>query len=427
MRYIFKIEIDNSVLFKDKLFYWANKWSDFCILNSNEYCNDKYAKYEFLAGFGRKTTLKDGSNPFTQIKNSQIENNDWMFGFLGYDLKNYTENLSSNNTDYIYSPDYYFFIPEIVIAIKGNIIEIHSDKSNNIAKSIFDEIQYTLIIENSIDIRNIETITGKDLYIETISKIKSHIQAGDIYEMNFCQAFIADVNTLDSSTLYKKLNSISPTPFSSFARLDGIDVICASPERYIQHSEGIIISQPIKGTIKRGKSDDDDNHLKELLYTSEKDRSENVMIVDLVRNDLSKTAKKASVVVEELFGIYEFPQVYQMISTVKSELKEGLHPIDAIEQSFPMGSMTGAPKIRAMELIEQYESFKRGIYSGCIGYIDPKGNYDFNVIIRSIIYNRELNRLLFAAGGAITMNSDPESEYEESMLKAKAIFEILRF
>lgn len=426
MRNIYSIHSEKIASFKTNLFFWANSWKNFCILNSNGYANDTYSKYEFIGAFGCKVAVKDPDSPFLDVAKVQETHKDWLFGFWGYDLKNYTEHLKSNNTDYIASPECFFFIPEIIIFIEGNNIAVHSEFSDNIAQNIITAIQEYDYKEGPIRIDTIHATIDKSNYINTVNSIKSNIQAGDIYEMNFCQEFHANVFELDSSSLYQRLNAISPSPFSSFARFDNIDVVCASPERYIQHNEGVIISQPIKGTIKRGATDSEDAVQRANLYANEKERSENVMIVDLVRNDLSITAEKASVVVSELFGIYEFPQVYQMISTITSKLKEGIHPIEAIAHSFPMGSMTGAPKIRAMELIEQYESFKRGLYSGSIGYIEPDGNYDFNVVIRSIIYNRDLKRLSFAAGGAITINSDADSEYEESMLKANAIFDVLK-
>ena len=200
--------------------------------------------------------------------------------------------------------------------------------------------------------------------------------------------------------------------------------MCASPEQYLQKTGNKIISKPIKGTIKRSSEFEEDELLKAKLFNSEKDKSENVMIVDLVRNDFSKCAEKGSVKVDELFGVYSFPQVHQMISTVSARLKAGVSGVSAIKSSFPMGSMTGAPKIKAMELIEKEEVFKRGLYSGSVGYFNPEGDFNFNVVIRSLFYSPELTQLSFAIGGAITDGSNALDEYEESLLKAKAIFEV---
>jgi para-aminobenzoate synthetase component 1 len=203
-------------------------------------------------------------------------------------------------------------------------------------------------------------------------------------------------------------------------------LLSASPERFIKKVGKKIISQPIKGTARRGANEEEDKQIKHHLFNDPKERAENIMIVDLVRNDLSRTADKGSVIVEELCGIYTFPQVHQMISTVVSELREDVHFIEAIRQCFPMGSMTGAPKVRAMKLIEKYESTKRGLFSGAVGYITPEGDFDFNVVIRSILYNARNHYLSFMVGGAITMQAEAEKEYEECMLKAKAIMRVLK-
>ena len=243
--------------------------------------------------------------------------------------------------------------------------------------------------------------------------------------MNFCHEFYAENAIVDPFEVYLKLNRVSPMPFSCFYRNKDKYLMCASPERFLKKEGSKIISQPIKGTIKRGVTPKEDEALKNQLLNDPKERSENVMIVDLVRNDLSRTAKKGSVKVDELFGIYSFPQVQQMISTVSAEVKEEHHFVDVIKYAFPMGSMTGAPKIKAMELIEKYETTKRGLYSGTAGYITPAGDFDFNVVIRSILYNASEKYLSFTVGNAITHNSISESEYEECLLKAKAMFEVL--
>ena len=225
--------------------------------------------------------------------------------------------------------------------------------------------------------------------------------------------------------LFQKLYQISQAPFSCYFRIKDLYIMSASPERFLKRMGDKIISQPIKGTSKRGDNPSEDDQLKKQLYESNKERTENVMVVDLVRNDLSKTAAKSSVNVEELFGVYSFKQVHQMISTISSRIKKGIHSLDVIKGAFPMGSMTGMPKISAMELIEKYETTKRGVYSGSIGYFTPEGDFDFNVVIRSILYNSRRKYASFMVGGAITFNSDPELEYEECLLKAKALFKVL--
>jgi len=201
--------------------------------------------------------------------------------------------------------------------------------------------------------------------------------------------------------------------------------MCCSPERFIHKQNHEIISQPIKGTSKRGADPTQDELLKVALKNNQKEQAENVMIVDLVRNDLGKVAIPGTVNVDELCGIYTLKTVHQMISTISATLKENLLFSEIIKASFPMGSMTGAPKIRAMEIIEELEFFSRGLYSGSVGYISPDGNFDFNVVIRSILYNSTTKALLYPAGGAITANSDIAKEFEECLLKAKTMKDAL--
>jgi para-aminobenzoate synthetase component 1 len=266
---------------------------------------------------------------------------------------------------------------------------------------------------------------SKSEYISTFNKLQEHIKRGDIYEVNFCQEYFAKSAELNPVNTFRNLYEISNSPFSAFFRTNDFYLMSASPERFVKKFGNTIISQPIKGTRKRGNSVEEDLKLKEELRQCPKEQSENVMIVDLVRNDLSKTAEKSSVKVEELYGIYSFTQVHQMISTITSELKDDIHWSEVLKTTFPMGSMTGAPKIRAMQLIEEYETFKRGLYSGSVGYVTPNGDFDFNVIIRSILYNTTNGYVSLAVGSAITANAKGDDEYAECELKAKAMLEVL--
>jgi para-aminobenzoate synthetase component 1 len=251
--------------------------------------------------------------------------------------------------------------------------------------------------------------------------LKQHIQSGDIYEINFCQEFFSEATQFNPLETYINLKQFSPTPFSAYYRSNHHYLICASPERFLMKKGNEVISQPIKGTIKRGTDIVEDEKLKKQLKNDEKERAENIMIVDLVRNDLSRIAKEGSVKVNELCKIYSYPQLHQMISTISAKVDKQLDFTEIIKACFPMGSMTGAPKIKAMELIEKYESFKRGLFSGSVGYITPEGDFDFNVVIRSLFYNSVNHYLSFMVGSAITAKSDPEKEYEECLLKAKGI------
>jgi para-aminobenzoate synthetase component 1 len=251
-----------------------------------------------------------------------------------------------------------------------------------------------------------------------------YINKGDIYEANFCMEFFAE-GEINPISKFQRLNEISKPPFAVYFKNNKHFLLSASPERYLK-KEGIkIISQPIKGTAKRFLDAKADEIAKQKLALDLKERSENIMITDLVRNDLSRTAQKGSVQVEELCGIYSFLQVHQMISTVTSLIDNQYSVIEVIKNSYPMGSMTGAPKISAMKIIEELEETKRGLYSGAVGYFTPNGDFDFNVVIRSILYNQENQYISFSVGSAITSLSVPENEYEECLLKANAMLNVL--
>jgi para-aminobenzoate synthetase component 1 len=265
----------------------------------------------------------------------------------------------------------------------------------------------------------------KDSYFNKFQKIHQHISQGDIYEMNFCQEFYAENINIDPLHVYQNLNQISQPPFATFLKLEDKYLLSASPERYIRKENTTIISQPIKGTSKRAIDIIEDEKLKSDLAVNEKERSENIMIVDLVRNDLSKTAVKGSVKVNELCKVYSFDQVHQMISTVTSEVLHTKNPVEVLRTTFPMGSMTGAPKVSAMKLIEDLEKTKRGLYSGSVGYFTPDNDFDFNVIIRSILYNKSNKYVSYSVGGAITAKSTADAEYQECLVKANAMQDAL--
>lgn len=361
---------------------------------------------------------------FNELEKFQKETQDWLFGYIAYDAKNQLENLKSSNQVGYHIPEIDFVQPELVIEFNTGTVVCHYDESWK-ESDVVTTINRLFIESNPEPLPEIdfEPRISKDEYLSSIRELKKEIQYGNIYEVNFCQQYTTQAQLFPYG-LYHQLNSISPTPFSSFIKCGQFYTICASPERYLKKSGNKLISQPIKGTIKRHKDRILDKQLKQQLYHSKKDRQENVMIVDLVRNDLARCSKKSSVTVDELYGIYSFPQVHQMISTISSELDKGFGPVDALKNTFPMGSMTGAPKIKAMELIEKHESFKRELYSGSIGYFTPLGDFDFNVVIRSLFYSSKTQLLSFAVGGAITINSTPEGEYDETLLKAKAIFQL---
>jgi para-aminobenzoate synthetase component 1 len=346
----------------------------------------------------------------------------WVTGFFGYDLKNEIENLNSANADHLHFPDLYFFVPQHIIIINGNQVEIIADDATYILNCIE---QQELNQPGQIAAIKLRSRIPKTEYINTVQKIKTHINRGDIYVTNFCQEFFAEHASINPVSVFFHLNEISPNPFASFFKWKDYYIICASPERFLAKRGDKLISQPIKGTAKRGSTQQEDTAIKQELRNNPKELQENVMIVDLVRNDLTRSAKQGSVKTEELFEIHSFTHVHQMTSTVVCELRDDVSAVQAIKNSFPMGSMTGAPKISAMQLMEQYEHSKRGVYSGAIGYFDAEDDFDFNVVIRSLLYNSSEKYLSFQAGSAITYHAEAEKEYEECLLKAKAIREVL--
>lgn len=349
----------------------------------------------------------------------------FLFGYLSYDLKNEIENLKSENTDNKEFPEMFFWVPKYVVKLQGEHFEfVQGEKT----KESFDFLNYFLEEETDQNFHpydlDFQPTISKDEYLKNVVELKEHIQQGDIYEVNYCQEFLVeDVDINFSLDAYFKLNNITKAPFSSYLQFDDYTIFCGSPERYLKKLGDNLMSQPIKGTAKRNPNKEEDEKLKAELLTDPKERAENVMIVDLVRNDLSKIATRNSVEVDELFGIYSFETVHQMISTVSCKLKEDTKFTDVLNATFPMGSMTGAPKMSAMNLIEKHEAFKRGIYSGSIGYIDPEGDFDFNVVIRSLFYNKKKKMMTCDVGGAITIQSDPEKEYEECLTKVQRILD----
>ncbi|MDC1197256.1 anthranilate synthase component I family protein [Algibacter sp.] len=414
--------------FKNQLLTWAQQFDDVVWLDSNNY-EQNYSSYDAVLAVDAFTSIQtDYFQGFVKLKEYYSTTKDWIFGYLTYDLKNDVEVLKSNNYDALGFPDLYFFQPKKLYLLKGNQVEIQYlncvddelEADLNTIKNIKEEQSDSLCSDIKIKLR-----IHKDEYFDKVNTMLTHIHRGDIYEANFCQEFFAENTCINPLETYKKLNNISKPPFASFVKLEDKYVLCASPERYIKKEDDIIISQPIKGTAERSEGIAEDNQLKTDLLNDEKERSENIMIVDLVRNDLSKTALKGSVEVKELCKIYTFDQVHQMISTVTSKVDVKTHPIDIIKSTFPMGSMTGAPKISAMNIIEHLEETKRGVYSGAIGYFSPNGNFDFNVVIRSILYNATKKYVSYSVGGAITAKSIPLKEYEECLVKAKAMREVL--
>ncbi|MCM5662904.1 aminodeoxychorismate synthase component I [Galbibacter mesophilus] len=429
-RAIKHFNIDHIEMFKKKLFQWASQFEEVVWLDSNFY-KQTYSSYEAVLAVDAFTSIKtDYHNAFEDLKEYQTTTADWIFGYLTYDLKNDVENLSSENFDGLHFPDLFFFQPKRLIFLKKDSVEFHylgmiddeiEEDHQNILHSLTSEI---LSEENKEDVK-IKMRIHKDAYFSKANEMLAHIHRGDIYEANFCQEFYAEDTEIDPLKVFQNLNEISQPPFATFLKHEGKYLLSASPERFLKRAGEELISQPIKGTARRAATPEEDKLLLTELESNTKERSENVMIVDLVRNDLSRVAVKGSVKVEELCKVYTFMQVHQLISTVKATVPKEIHSVDIIKAAYPMGSMTGAPKLSAMKIIEKLEETKRGLYSGAVGYFSPKGDFDFNVIIRSILYNSEDKYVSFSVGSAITAKSLPENEYEECLVKAKAMRQVL--
>ena len=419
--------------FEAKLLAYAATRKVACLLRSNRNLfptTDPYSMFEWCLAIDAQDEIEGDAGAFDSVRTFHIRKQDWTFGFLTYDLKNDTENLDSSNADGLGFPTYHFFQPAYIFIKKENSLTLGLPDvpgAEAAAIQLITDINGLLLnLDEPGEGTSPQPGVSREEYIRNVTEIKKHIQRGDIYEMNYCVEFFADHAFIKPHIIFEKLVQISPMPFSGFYKNREQYLMCASPERFIAGRGKKIISQPIKGTARRGTTAEEDDLIRLKLMDDEKEKSENVMIVDLVRNDLSKTAARNSVKVEKLFDIHTFKQLHQMISTVVSEMKDGLHWTDVIRHAFPMGSMTGAPKVRAMQLIEDFEISKRGLYSGAIGYATPDGDFDFNVVIRSILYNADNKYLSFMVGSAITINSDPEKEYDECMLKAKSMMQVLQ-
>jgi para-aminobenzoate synthetase component 1 len=409
--------------FSKQILIWTQKFETFAWLDSNDY-PQTYSTFQRVLAIGVQSELKaDFNNAFSKLDQYQKNTKDFIFGYLSYDLKNDIEELNSQNFDGLHFPDLYFFQPEKLFFFHDNYLEIHYWKtlSDQIEKDLID-IQNTPLnypIDKSQFTLN-QRIT-KEKYFEKFEQIKKHILRGDSYEANFCLEFYTENITINPYQVFNELNTISQTPFAVFFKHKEHFLLSASPERFVRKEGKKIITQPIKGTTKRSPVPEIDQDLKIQLEQNEKERSENIMIVDLVRNDLSKTASKGSVSVEELCRVYTFQSVHQLVSTVVSEVNSHTSLVQVVKSLFPMGSMTGAPKISTMKLIEELEETKRSLYSGAFGYFDPNEDFDFNVVIRSVLYNKESKYLSYSVGGAITAKSNAQNEYDECLLKAQNI------
>lgn len=404
---------------------WASRFNICAFLDNQGYKLPLHSVDVLLAAGAVDFIQADAGHAFDDLRHFAGRHHDWLFGHFAYDLAKETEPFDTHEgrkTNLIGFPDLFFFIPEIIIELKEHTLHIGSLRQDH--SKILEQIMASPHTPGESVAQDpvLQPAFSREEYLDTVRTLQRHILRGDCYEINFCQEFFSHPAQIDPISTWFSLSQASPNPFSAFYRLNEKYLLCASPERYLRREGNTVISQPIKGTAPRVQGDPQaDEAAGAGLAASAKDRSENVMVVDLVRNDLSKICLPGSVRVSELFGVYGFPQVYQMTSTIEGILPPGIGFIEAIEATFPMGSMTGAPKKRVVQLIDRYERTSRGLFSGALGYVTPTGDFDFNVVIRSLLYNQEAQYLSCQVGSGITFYSDPEQEYEECLVKAEGI------
>jgi para-aminobenzoate synthetase component I len=420
---IYRLSYGQAKEIKLRMLNWASQFSILLFLDSNNY-SSPHKKYECLLAVGdRAVELNVNEDCLAQLQQVHDEKRDWLFGHISYDYKNVLE--PKLNTSHPYTmgiPLFSFFIPHTVCFIDKEHASLTIESFDD-PDAVYADILATSDVVDYEPIPKVsfKSVFNKPGYIDTVSKLRKHIADGDCYEINFCNKGFAADTELEPLQVFNALNTLSPAPFAAYYRLGEHYMMCASPERYLLKAGNKVMSQPMKGTARRDPDPAKDAEIRNALQNNIKERAENVMIVDLVRNDLAHCCEAGSVVVDELFGIHSFPQVHQMVSTVSGALRVGVPFTDTIRHSFPMGSMTGAPKFKVMQLIDNYERSARELFSGSVGYITPAGDFDFNVIIRSLFYNAAGRHLSYQTGGAITFDSDAEQEWDEMRLKAWAL------
>lgn len=409
---------DKPQYIKEKCLSQAESQAFFTLLDSNNNL-DKYGKYKWICAWGNAKSIAASAQSFKALRAFHQQHKDWCFGHLNFNLKNELENLKTKSIDNFGYENLSFFIPEHVVYATAEGVFCESLLFGS-AHELLQHLNQKGNLSVVSDGPKFKLNTSRESYLQKIERLKSELQYGNIYEINFCIEFTGQ-ESIQPVSYFKTLNNIHRAPFTAFYKNHNNYLLCFSPERYLKKTGARLISQPIKGTAARDQNKHRDDQIKANLLASEKERAENVMIVDLVRNDLSRTAKPGSVKVPELFQIYSYPAVHQMTSTIESEMAPNFDFVDALATSFPMGSMTGAPKISALKLIDEHENFNRSLYSGSVGYISPEGDFDFNVVIRSILYNTETKRSSVRVGSAITIHCDAAQEFEECLLKAEKL------
>lgn len=406
-------ELDNLKL---KMLNWLKPFNIFAYLDNNHYAHQPN-RFECLIG-------ADAVKIFQQPEN--LPTQDWLFGHLNYEYGQlfFPKKHWQQQPGKQHFPNALFFIPETVLYIPFGKHELHISTIHSHPETVLKDILQCTAESNQIAktvVHSWQADFSESEYIDHIHQIKTDIRRGDFYELNFCVHNAGHYETCQPFDLFAKINRQNPSPFAAFYRQNNHFLLSASPERFLHKSGSHLSAQPIKGTIKRGQSLMDDEKQKKQLSNDIKERAENLMITDLMRNDLAKICAVGSVRVSDLLGLYSFPTLHHLISTIEGELYNNPSFWDMLKATFPMGSMTGAPKEMVMARIDQYEKSARGIYSGSLGYISPEGDFDFNVVIRSLVLNTESRQIRYATGGAITYDSIPEKEWQEVALKAKSM------
>ncbi|TAD86615.1 MAG: anthranilate synthase component I family protein, partial [Bacteroidetes bacterium] len=380
------------------MLHWANTFNHCCFFDNNLYASP-LQQHECLVGAGVQHAISAPAGSALQQLQAFLHRHrhQWMFGHCGYGLQAELGGPPSAHPNRQGFADLSFFVPQVVVQLGAESIQIICTQP----QSATSPAQHWLHIQQQPVALAPTLPTGKanagpvtmvprtsrHHYLEHVSSLLQHIARGNCYEINYCQEFFAENTAVEPLQLYQQLCAASPNPFSCYYKVQQAHLLCASPERYLLRTGNRLTSQPIKGTAARAGAPLADEAARQALAQSPKEQAENVMVVDLVRNDLSRICQPGSVQVDELFGIYSYPQVHQMISTISGQLLPDLDLSHILRATFPMGSMTGAPKQRVLQLIHQYEQAHRGIFSGAVGYVQPNGNFDFNVVIRSLMYN----------------------------------------
>ncbi len=403
---------------KTQLLRWANQYSYCLFLDNCQSAVDRYGQYELLVGVAENERKAIRDFPHLQAALGQAQ---WLMGGLPYELRHQFEPVLARKRGETSWPEVAFFVPETIVSIRRGSHEL------KIEGPLGDLDKWLETPPEPISANSYQTPPvfhanfSKSEYLATVDKIRGHIREGDFYELNLSQRFLANYQLEDPVELFRRLTTLSPVPFAAFFKFDDKYLLCASPERFLQLRGKRLLTQPIKGTAARGQTPEADEALRHHLYHSPKERGENVMIVDLCRNDLYRSCETNSVEVPHLFEIQPYPTLFQMVSTIIGQKREDVSNIEVLGHTFPAGSMTGAPKVISMDIIDRYEGIDRGLYAGSVGYFTPTGDFDLNVVIRSLMYNQTTSQLSYHVGGAITYDSDPLAEYEETLLKAKAI------